>query len=218
MRPGEVSLAHRGVLFLDEMPEFHRHVLEVLRQPLEDGHVTVARAARTARFPASFILVGAMNPCKCGFLGCSTRECLCTPPQIAQYRNRVSGPLLDRIDMHVEVPAVAYAEIASHQAAEASALIRRRVIAARERQRERNPEGVVNARLPGPALRKLCELDAASRRLLERAVTKLGLSARAHDRVLKVARTLADMEGRDGIAAAHVGEAIQYRGMDRADS
>jgi len=218
VRPGEASLAHRGVLFLDEMPEFHRHVLEVLRQPLEDGQVTVARAARTARFPASFILVGAMNPCKCGFLGCSTRECLCTPPQIAQYRNRVSGPLLDRIDMHVEVPAVAYADIASQQPGEASAVIRARVIAARERQRRRNPDGAVNARLPAPALRVLCALDTASRRLLERAVTKLGLSARAHDRVLKVARTLADMEGEDGIAAAHVAEAIQYRGMDRTVS
>jgi len=215
VRPGEASLAHHGVLFLDEMPEFHRHVLEVLRQPLEDGHVTVARAARTARFPASFILVGAMNPCPCGYLGDRSRECTCTPPMIARYRGRVSGPLLDRIDLHIEVPAVAYAAIASDAAGETSEAIAGRVTSARLRQRERAPDIGCNARLPGALLRRHCAVDAAGRRLMERAVSRLGLSARAHDRVLKVARTLADMEGKDGIAAAHVAEAIQYRGLDR---
>ncbi|HEY3177231.1 MAG TPA: YifB family Mg chelatase-like AAA ATPase [Candidatus Polarisedimenticolia bacterium] len=215
-RPGEASLAHHGVLFLDEMPEFHRHVLEVLRQPLEDGFVTVARAARSLRYPAAFMLAGAMNPCPCGYLGDRSRECSCTPPMVTRYRSRVSGPLLDRIDMHVEVPAVAYREMSSEESGEPSDAIRFRVVAARERQRERAGGYGCNARMPSPLLRKHCGLDAAGRKLLEQAVTKLGLSARAHDRVLKVARTIADLEVSDRIATAHLAEAIQYRGLDRA--
>ncbi len=215
IRPGEVSLAHHGVLFLDELPEFHRHVLEVLRQPLEDGFVTVARAARTVKFPAGFTLVAAMNPCPCGFLGSKTRECSCTPPMIERYRGRVSGPLLDRIDLHVEVPAVPYSDISVEQTGENSPAIRRRVIEARERQAARGGPGC-NARMTPALMRRHCVLDAKGRSLMERAVSKLGLSARAHDRVLKVARTIADLAGSDRIARDHLAEAIQYRGLDRS--
>ncbi len=213
VRPGEVSLAHHGVLFLDEAPEFPRNVLEVLRQPLEDGVVTIARAAMTLRFPAAFTLVAAMNPCPCGHLGDPTRECSCTPPMIARYRSRISGPLMDRIDLHVEVPSVPYAAIASSRDSEASAAIRFRVAAARERQRGRGPH--VNARLPARRLRGVACLDREGRRLLEDAVNRLGLSARAHDRVLKVSRTIADLEGSDTIELPHLAEAIQYRRLDR---
>lgn len=216
VRPGEASLAHQGVLFLDELPEFHRHVLEVLRQPLEDGYVTVSRAARTIRFPAAFTLVGAMNPCPCGFLGDRSRECVCTPPMIARYRGRVSGPLMDRIDLHVEVPAVAYREMSSEEPGECSAAIRLRVIAARERQASRGVGSGCNARMPSTLVRRICALDAGGRRLMEQAVTRLGLSARAHDRVLKVARTIADLEAADRIRRDHLAEAIQYRGLDRS--
>ena len=216
VRPGEVSLAHQGVLFLDEMPEFHRHVLEVLRQPLEDSVVTVARAARTVRFPAAFTLIGAMNPCPCGFLGDPSHECSCTPPMITRYRSRVSGPLLDRVDLHVEVPAVAYSDLAGRQEAESSVAVRLRVVAARERQRQRLGRVECNARMPSPVMRRVCTLGRDGRRLMERAVSKLGLSARAHDRVLKVARTIADLEESDHITATHLAEAIQYRGLDRA--
>lgn len=216
-RPGEASMAHHGVLFLDEMPEFHRHVLEVLRQPLEDGFVTVARAARTVRFPAAFTLVGAMNPCPCGFLGDRTRTCACTPQMIARYRGRVSGPLLDRIDMHVEVPPVPYRDIVSVQAGESTVAILPRVIASRERQRAREGGQGCNARIPAKLLRTHCALDSAAREILEAAVTKLGLSARAHERVLKVARTIADLAGAERIGRTHLAEAIQYRGLDRGD-
>ncbi len=215
VRPGEVSLAHRGVLFLDELPEFHRHVLEVLRQPLEDSVVTVARAARTVRFPAVFTLIGAMNPCPCGFLGDPSRECTCTPPMIARYRSRVSGPLLDRVDLHVEVPAVAYRDLSGNDAGEPSAAIRMRVVEARERQRRRLGRIGCNARMPSRLLREHCTLDRDGRRIVERAVSKLGLSARAHDRVLKVARTIADLGGAERIGASDLAEAIQYRAMDR---
>jgi len=215
VRPGEVSLAHHGVLFLDELPEFQRNALEVLRQPMEEGSVTIARAARTARFPAVFLLVASMNPCKCGFLGSRSRECLCTPPQIAQYRNRVSGPLLDRIDLHVEVPAVSYREMAAEQQGEPSSAIRARVVAARQRQRERCPEAC-NARMPAAFLREHCALDSVGRSLMEQAMMKLGLSARGHDRVLKVARTIADLGGSERILRDHLAEAIQYRGLDRS--
>jgi len=217
VRPGEASLAHHGVLFLDELPEFHRHVLEVLRQPLEDGFVTVSRAARTVRFPARFTLVGAMNPCPCGYLGDRTRECGCTPPMIARYRSRISGPLLDRIDLHVPVPAVAYRQIVSEETEECSEEVAARVIAARERQRGRSADEAANGRLTAALLRRHCELDAAGRRLMEQAVTKLGLSARAHDRVLRVARTIADLAGLTRIEVGHLAEAIQYRGLDRGD-
>ena len=215
VRPGEVSLAHHGVLFLDEVGQFRRHALEALRQPLEDCFVTVSRVSRTVRFPAAFSLIAAMNPCKCGFLGSRSRECLCTPPQIAQYRNRVSGPLLDRIDLHVEVPAVAYKEMSEEEPGESSAAVRARVVATRNRQRGRS-EGFCNARLPSALIRKHCELDAAGRRLMEQAMSKLGLSARGHDRVLKVARTIADLAGSVRIGRDHLAEAIQYRTLDRS--
>jgi magnesium chelatase family protein len=209
-----VSLAHRGVLFLDELPEFQRNALEVLRQPLEDGTVTIARASRTANFPAEFLLVASMNPCKCGFLGSRSRECICTPSQITQYRNRVSGPLLDRIDLHVDVPAVPYGEMSAEQPGESSAAIRTRVVAARRLQRERSDR--CNARMSGALIRKHCRLDGFGRRLMEQAMTKLGLSARGHDRVLKVARTIADLAGAERIEREHLAEAIQYRAMDRS--
>ena len=215
VRPGEVSMAHHGVLFLDELPEFQRNALEVLRQPLEEGAVTIARASRTARFPSEFLLVASMNPCPCGFLGDASRRCSCTPPMIARYRGRVSGPLLDRFDLHVEMPAVGFHEMVSERSPESSAAIRLRVAAAREGQRRRNPGGVCNARMTGSALRQLCAVGREGRGLMQRAMTRLGLSARGHDRVLKVARTIADLEGAGLLTREHIAEAIQYRGMDR---
>ncbi len=211
-RPGEVSLAHNGVLFLDEFPEFPRDVLELLRQPLEDGSVTIARANMTLRFPSTLILVAALNPCRCGFLGDATRECRCTPGQIQQYLGKISGPLLDRIDIHVEVPAVPYQELRGSTTSESSAEIRVRVAAARAVQQAR---GYYNSRIPGRAIRKICALDDAGERTLEMAVRRLGLSARAHDRILKVARTIADIGGSEAVLAKHVAEAVQYRSMDR---
>jgi magnesium chelatase family protein len=217
-RPGEVSLAHHGVLFLDELPEFRRDVLEVLRQPLEDGHVTIARAARTLAFPARFTLAAALNPCPCGYFNDRRRECTCSPQQTARYLAKISGPLLDRIDLQIEVPALAPDEISSAGAGESSDVIRSRVERARSIQRERfrgtNIEcnGEISARL----LRKLCVIDADSRRLLDQAVTRLALSARAYDRILKVSRTIADLDGGGNIASAHVAEAIQYRALDRS--
>jgi len=211
-RPGEVSLAHHGVLFLDEFPEFPRDVLEILRQPLEDGAVTIARANMTLRFPSTFMLVAAMNPCKCGFYGDATRECRCTPGQIQQYLGKISGPLLDRIDIHVEVPAVPYQELRGGGPAESSAAIRERVEAARAVQQRR---GYYNSRMPSREIRKECSLDASGERTLEMAVRRMGLSARAHDRILKVARTLADLGGSDAVVAKHVAEAVQYRSLDR---
>ncbi len=213
-RPGEVSLAHHGVLFLDEMLEFNRRVLEVLRQPIEEGRVTIARAARTAHFPARFMLVGAMNPCPCGYLGDQLRACRCTPLQVAKYRGRLSGPLRDRIDLAVEVPALLPEEIAGAGGGEGSAAVRARVVAARERQRDRHaPFGIgPNAELPASLMSRLARPDAAGRRLLAKAVERLQLSARGYDRMLKVARTVADLDGAGEVQADHVAEALQFRG------
>ena len=230
-RPGEVSLAHNGVLFLDELPEFPRNVLEVLRQPLEDGVVTIARAAMSLSFPARFMLVAAMNPCPCGYFNDKSRECMCTPPMIQRYVSKVSGPLLDRIDIHIEVPAVQYKELRGGSATEGSAQIRERVLRARERQQVRFREtgdrtkGSVraasravysNAQMSTQQIRMHCELGSEAERMLERAMQQQGLSARAHDRILKVARTVADLDGQGEISVKHVAEAIQYRALDRS--
>jgi magnesium chelatase family protein len=214
-QPGEVSLAHFGVLFLDEMPEFSQHVLESLRQPLEEGRVVISRATGTARLPARFQLVGAMNPCR---RGCRTIEgCLCTPAERDRYVRRLSRPLLDRIDLHLEVPPVPHADLTAAGAGEASAGIRARVIAARERQRERlASSGLrVNTEMRSRHVRRFCAIPPEAQRLLALAMTRLGLSARGYDRILKVARTVADLEGRETIAVEHCAEAIQYRGLDR---
>jgi magnesium chelatase family protein len=211
-RPGEVSFAHNGVLFLDEFPEFPRNILELLRQPVEDGSVTIARSAMTLCFPSSFMLIAAMNPCPCGFFGDSTRECRCTPGIIQKYLSKISGPLLDRIDIHVEVPAVPYKELRSNGTSECSSDIRERVERARAVQQSR---GFVNADMPSRLIRKQCALDEAGERTLEMAVRKMGLSARAHDRILKVARTIADLDRSETVSAKHLAEAVQYRSLDR---
>ncbi len=219
-RPGEVSLAHNGVLFLDELPEFPRNVLEVMRQPLEDGTVTIARASMSLSFPARFMLAAAMNPCPCGYFNDKSRQCMCTPPMIQRYVAKISGPLLDRIDIHIEVPAVQYKELRGGAAAEGSAQIRARVMAAREHQRHRFTKAkekiYANAQMTTRQIRAYCELGADSERLLERAMQQQGLTARAHDRILKVARTIADLEGAENLSVAHLAEAIQYRTLDRS--
>ncbi len=218
-RPGEVSLAHNGVLFLDELPEFPRNVLEVMRQPLEDGIVTIARAAMSLTFPARFMLVAAMNPCPCGYFNDRLRECHCTPMMIQRYVSKISGPLLDRIDIHIDVPSVNYRELRGGTTPESSADIRARVIQAREVQLQRFHTGgeriYANAQMGSREIRKHCELGTDSEHLLERAMVKQGLSARAHDRILKVARTVADLSGSEVIEPGHIAEAIQYRTLDR---
>jgi magnesium chelatase family protein len=218
-RPGEVSLAHNGVLFLDELPEFPRNVLEVMRQPLEDGTVSIARASMSLTFPARFMLAAAMNPCPCGYFNDRTRECKCTPPMIQRYVSKISGPLLDRIDIHIDVPAVNYKELRSKATTEPSASIRERVLSARERQltrfRQAGEKFFANAQMGSRQIRVHCELSSDCERLLERAMTQQGLSARAHDRILKVSRTIADLEGAEQIEAKHIAEAIQYRTLDR---
>ncbi|NCT66649.1 MAG: YifB family Mg chelatase-like AAA ATPase [Rhodanobacteraceae bacterium] len=208
-RPGEVSLAHHGVLFLDELPEFDRHVLEVLREPLESGRIAISRAARQAEFPARFQLVAAMNPCPCGYVGDPGGRCRCTPDAIARYRARLSGPLLDRIDLKLEMPRVPQAELRDSAAGESSATVAARVAAARTRQLAR--AGKPNAWLGNREVERDCVLDAAQHVLLDRAVERLGLSARAYHRVLRVARTIADLAGSERIETAHLSEAIQYR-------
>ena len=217
-RPGEVSLGHNGVLFLDELPEFQRNVLEVMRQPLEDGCVTIARASTSVSFPSRFMLAAAMNPCLCGFFGDPTRDCHCSPPQIQRYVSKISGPLLDRIDIHIEVPAVKYKELRGDSEVECSECVRKRVLRARAIQAERYaPEKglYANAQMPPKMIRKYCAISAEGEKLLESAIQRLGLSARAHDRILKVARTIADLEGSPGIEPKHLSEAIQYRTLDR---
>jgi len=214
-RPGELSLAHNGVLFLDEMPEFDRRALEVLRQPLEEGRIRIARAARSSEFPARVLLIGAMNPCKCGYAGHPIRVCRCTPLQRELYAGRLSGPLLDRIDLCVEVPWVPPDVLGDERPQESSAMIRERVLRARDRQAERSGESGVrlNSLLKGRMLRRFAKLDADGRALLDAAVHRLALSGRAHDRILRVARTIADLAGDTEIAAEHLAEALQYRLM-----
>jgi magnesium chelatase family protein len=217
-RPGEVSLGHNGVLFLDELPEFQRNVLEVMRQPLEDGAVTIARAAQSVSFPSRFMLAAAMNPCPCGFFGDSTRECHCSPMQIQRYVSKISGPLLDRIDIHIEVPAVKYKELRGNGDIESSTSVRERVMRARAIQLERyrgEKKLYANAQMPSKLIRKHCAISADGEKLLETAIARLGLSARAHDRILKVARTIADLEAAASIEPKHLSEAIQYRTLDR---
>jgi len=221
-RPGEVSLSHNGVLFLDELPEFHRNVLEVLRQPLEDGQVTIGRAKMTLTFPARFTLAAAMNPCPCGFFTDQTKQCVCTPHMIQRYRGRISGPLLDRIDLQITVPALKYEELAAKAPGEPSAAIRERVNRAREKQLERfkglkrRKRIFANAQMETREIRRFCEVSPECDRLLRNAIEAFGYSARAYDRILKVARTVADLEARPQIEPQHISEAIQYRSLDRS--
>jgi magnesium chelatase family protein len=216
--PGEVSIAHNGVLFLDELPEFKRSTLEVMRQPLEDGKVTVSRAAGSVTFPSEFMLVAAMNPCPCGYFGDLKRECRCSPVQVQRYRQRISGPLLDRIDLHIEVPAVEYRDVASERTEESSRAIRERVSHARQRQHTRfqkDKKTSCNARMATRHLKQHCRLTSDSNELIRVAMNELNLSARAYDRILKVSRTIADLDSSDAINPEHVSEAIQYRTFDR---
>ena len=216
-KPGEVSLSHNGVLFLDEMPEFKKNVLEVMRQPMEDAKVSIARAALSLTYPANFMLVAAMNPCPCGYFSDPLHECTCTVPMIQRYRAKISGPLLDRMDIHIEVPAVQYSDLADKHEGESSYSIRKRVVAARDRQlvRYRGQAIYCNADMTDRQLKKFCIIDENSDALMKKAIEKLGLSARAYTRILKVARTIADLEGAERIDVNHVSEAIQYRSLDR---
>jgi magnesium chelatase family protein len=216
-RPGELSLAHYGILFLDEFVEFPRHVLEMIRQPLEDGFVIVSRAKRTIQFPAQFMLVAAMNPCPCGYFGSSLRSCKCAPGQIARYVAKVSGPLVDRIDIHIDVPAVAFSKLRSQARQIDSQSLRDSVTAARTIQTRRFGSGKVltNAHMSHRQLEKFCQLDAGGELMLKEAMMELGLSARAHDKICKVARTIADLEASADIRAEHLAEAIGYRKLDR---
>lgn len=221
-QPGEISLSHNGVLFLDELPEFKRTVLEVMRQPLEERRVTISRAKISVEFPANFMLIASMNPCPCGFYNHPEKECVCGPGVVQRYLNKISGPLLDRIDLHVEVTPVKFEEIASSSRSESSKDIRHRVIKARELQAQRfsNTKGkgiFSNAMMPSPMVKEVCTLNSTAQQLLKTAMEKLGLSARAYDRILKVSRTIADLEGCHTIETSHVAEAIQYRSLDRAN-
>jgi len=216
-KPGEVSLSHNGVLFLDELPEFRKNVLEVMRQPLEEEKVTISRAATSLTYPARFMLVAAMNPCPCGYYSDPNNECTCTIPQIQRYRSKISGPLMDRIDIHIEVPAVKYRDLANRHAGESSRDIKKRVDAARKIQlnRFKGMKIYSNAQMTNRHIKKFCQIDEASQKLLEMAIDKFGLSARAYTRILKVARTIADIEGKENIETAHLSESIQYRTLDR---
>ncbi|MFO8006135.1 MAG: YifB family Mg chelatase-like AAA ATPase, partial [Candidatus Brocadiia bacterium] len=216
-KPGEASLAHHGVLFLDELPEFSRSALEALRQPLEDGRITISRAQMTVTYPSEFMLVAAMNPCPCGHYTNPKRECRCTPRQIESYRRRVSGPLLDRIDIHVDVPAVEYRDLATNRPAEPSSAVRERVVAARQRQRERFRDAGVftNARMQRRHIERWAQPDNDGQLLLRQAMDALGLSARAYHKILKTARTIADLEGEENVLSHHITEAVNYRTLDR---
>ena len=217
-QPGEISLAHNGVLFLDELPEFKRTVLEVMRQPMEERRVTISRARIAVDFPASFMLIASMNPCPCGFYNHPERQCSCPPGTVQKYLNRISGPLLDRIDLHVEVTPVAFHELSSMKAQESSSIIRQRVIAAREVQVKRFQayEGIYcNAQMSSKLLKEICVIHTTGQNLLRSAMEKLNLSARAYDRILKVSRTIADLSQSDEIRTEHLAEAIQYRSLDR---
>lgn len=217
-RPGEVSFAHYGVLFLDELPEFKKNVLEVLRQPLEDAKVTVSRSKMSLEFPANFMLAAAMNPCPCGFYTDPSKECTCAPPQIQRYMAKISGPLLDRIDIHIEVPAVKYKDLSMQSSSEKSENIRLRVIKARQIQQKRfqaSKHIFTNGDMGSKEVREYCRLNEAGSELLRMAMTKLGLSARAYDRILKVSRTIADLDEAEAILPQHISEAIQYRSLDR---
>ncbi|MBC8465628.1 YifB family Mg chelatase-like AAA ATPase [bacterium] len=217
-KPGEVSLAHKGILFLDELPEFHKNVLEVLRQPVEDGNVTITRAKISLNYPANFILVAAMNPCPCGFAGHPTRDCQCSPMQVQRYRGKISGPLLDRIDIQIEAPAVEYKDLSRLEKGESSSIIRERVLAAREIQNERfqhQKDLNVNSDMGSKEVRKYCQINKDGQSLLKAAMDSMGLSARAYDRILKVSRTIADLANSLDILPEHLAESIQYRSLDR---
>ncbi len=216
-RPGELSLAHFGILFLDEFAEFPRHILEMIRQPLEEGFVTVSRAKKTIRFPAQFMLVAAMNPCPCGYFGTDARRCKCTPRQIERYLSKISGPLVDRIDIHIDVPAITFTKLRSKSGQLDSATMGQNVVTARDLQAKRfnNNKAMTNARMTHKQVRKFCELDTASEMMLKQAMTEFGLSARAHDKICKVARTIADLARAENIAPEHIAEAISYRKLDR---
>jgi magnesium chelatase family protein len=217
-RPGEISLAHLGVLFLDELPEFKRNALEALRQPLEEGEITITRSSVTASFPARFMLVAAMNPCPCGYFGDRVRACRCSPQQIRQYQGKISGPLMDRIDLHIEVPSVKYRALSGKESGESSETIKNRVATTREIQKRRfHRDGLAcNARMTEKQIKEFCAIGDESHNLIDMAIEKLGLSARAINRILKVSRTIADLENREKIEAPHVAEAIQYRSLDRS--
>lgn len=217
-RPGEISLSHNGVLFLDELPEFNKNVLENLRQPLEDGNVTISRAALSLTYPARFMLIAAMNPCPCGYYTDKRHECSCTSQQIQKYMSKISGPLMDRIDIHIEVPALSYEELSQKNFGEDSSSMRKKAEVSRKVQLDRFVKSKIifcNAHMESRHIRKYCELDSESSTLLKNAIDKLGLSARAYDRILKVSRTIADLDNSEGIESSHIAEAIQYRSLDR---